>query len=84
MAFADSIQARQKSSDLREILKQIRYNRDLYKMLANIDKMISELSSLEVEARRTKKPGILDGKRKDLEQAIDYLEKLIMIMRLTD
>lgn len=82
--ITDSIQARQKTGELKQALSKIRYNRDLHRMLGNIEKMIDKLSSLEVEARRTKRPSILDTKKREIEGAIDHLEKLIMIMRLID
>jgi polyhydroxyalkanoate synthesis regulator phasin len=84
MQFSTAEEARKITSDLHRQLQQVRYNKDMRKMLANIDKMIDELSSLEVKARQAKKPAILDSKREEIEKAIDHLTKLIMIMRLID
>ncbi len=83
MEFNDSLEARKIASKLSDSIYQINYNQDLRKMLANINKMIDELASLEVEARRTKRSSITDSKRKEIAKAVDHLDKLIMIMRLT-
>jgi hypothetical protein len=80
--FADSHEARKAVFDLRSQLKTIRYNPDLRKMLKNIEQMVDELSSIEVKARQSKQPNLGDSLRVKLESAVDYLEKLILMMRL--
>lgn len=65
-------------------LKSINYNKDLWKMLKNIDKMVSELSSLEVTARRIHKLNYTKEKVDEINNAIDRLEKLIIIAKLID
>lgn len=57
----------------------IGYNADLQKMFWNIDEMVTELSKLEVEARRTKSTSYLSNKILEINKAIDYLEKLILV-----
>lgn len=70
------------SDDLRTQMGTIGYNPDLRKMLANIDKMVTELSKLEVSFRRVQKNIILDEKVAEINKAIDHLEKLILMAKL--
>jgi hypothetical protein len=51
-------------------------------MLANITKMVSELSSLEVEARRKKSTHMTQEKVNTINKAINHLEKLILMATL--
>jgi hypothetical protein len=64
---------------LRAQMTAIGYNADLQKMFWNIDEMVTELSKLEVEARRTKSTSYLSNKILEINKAIDYLEKLILV-----
>lgn len=84
MEFSNAKEARTITSDLYQQLTQVRFNKDMRRMLSNIDKMIDDLASLEVEARRTKRPSITVGKMEEIKQATDHLSKLITIMRLID
>jgi hypothetical protein len=68
--------------DLQSQLSKIDYNPDLKRMFKNIDNMITELSKLEVSFRRTQKYAILDDKVLQINNAIDHLEKLILIAQL--
>lgn len=70
------------SIDLQSQLGKIDYNPDLKRMFKNIDSMITELSKLEVSFRRTQKYAILDDKVLQINNAIDHLEKLILIAQL--
>lgn len=70
------------SNHLRSQLGTIGYNPDLRKMLVNIEKMVTELSKLEVTFRRTQKYTLLDDKVAEINKAIDHLEKLILIAQL--
>lgn len=65
-------------------LKSVNYNKDLWKMLQNIDKMVAELSTLEVTARRLHKTEITKNKVDEINNTIDHLEKLILIAKLVD
>ena len=69
-------------SELRNQIGQLPYNPDLRRMLNNISNMVSELSSLEVEARRIHKPEYNKEKVDDINKAIDHLEKLLLIAKL--
>jgi hypothetical protein len=63
-------------------LAHIGYNPDLHRMFQNIGKMVTELSKLEVEARRTQKFTYLASKVEEINKAIDHLEKLILMAKL--
>ena len=51
-------------------------------MASNIDKMVEDLSKHEVEARRIGKPEYTKEKVEAINQAINHLEKLILIATL--
>jgi len=72
----------QVSDDLCRQLVTIGYNPDLRKMLKNIDKMVQELSKLEVSFRRTQKYSMLDDRVAEINNAINHLEKLILVAKL--
>jgi len=72
----------QVSIDLKTQLSKSGYNPDLQRMLQNIEKMVSELSKLEVEFRRNNKVSRLDDKVNEINNAISYLEKLILMAYL--
>lgn len=63
-------------------MSSIGYNPDLRKMLKNIDSMVSELSKLEVDARRIRKPEYTKESVDSINKAIDHLEKLLLIAKL--
>ena len=70
------------STKIRRELTEIKYNPDLYKMLKNIDAMVTEISKLEVTYRRTISRPALDAKLADTNKAITHLEKLILMAKL--
>lgn len=63
-------------------LNQLPYNRDLRRMLRNIDEMVTELSKAEVEARRIHKLEYTKDKVDAINKAIDHFEKLLLIAQL--
>lgn len=63
-------------------IMNVGYNRDLQKMYNNISKMVTELSKLEVEARRTRKETYVKEKVAEINKAIDHLEKLLLVAQL--
>jgi hypothetical protein len=64
---------------IRDKMSTLGYNPDLQKVYWNIDKMITELSKLEVDARRTQKFSYLDAKVEEINKAIHHLDQLILI-----
>jgi hypothetical protein len=80
--FDTALEARHIIMDLRIQLKRLPYNPDLLKFCNNIGEMNSQLSRLEVEARRTRKTSKVDAHREDLVKAIKHLEHLILMAKL--
>ena len=63
-------------------LNNVPFNYDLRRLIANIDKMVIDLSKAEVEARRIHKLEYTKEKVDDINKAIDHLEKLLLIAQL--
>jgi hypothetical protein len=82
MEIQNSLDWQKINNDLTSQLSGVGYNPDLHKMLANITKMVSELSSLEVEARRKKSTHMTQEKLNNINKAINHLEKLIIMATL--
>jgi hypothetical protein len=80
--FNTALEARHIIMDLRIQLKRLPYNPDLLKLCNNIGEMNSQLSRLEVDARRTRKTSKVDAHREDLVKAIKQLEHLILMAKL--
>ena len=70
------------SIDLKTQLSKSGYNPDLQRMFRNIEKMVSELSKLEVTFRRNNKVSMLSDKVNEINNAINHLEKLILMAYL--
>jgi len=70
------------SNELLSQFNSIDYNPDLRKMYKNIEKMISELSRLEVEARRTHIVHYAQFKLDEVNKSIDHLFKLLLMAKL--
>lgn len=82
MKIERAIDWNQVSIDLSSQMNGIGYNPDLVRMHKNIDKMVNELSKLEVNLRRTGKYSMLDDKVSDINNAINHFEKLLIIANL--
>lgn len=70
-------------SVLRLQIQKIGYNPDLQRLLNNITNMVTELSQLEVTVRRTHKTVYTDEKLAQINEAIDRLEKILLIAKLS-
>jgi hypothetical protein len=70
------------SVELSRQLKTIDYNSDLKRLYKNIDNMITELSKLEVSVRRNGRYNFLTDRIEKINNAINHLEKLILIAQL--
>jgi len=68
--------------DLKRELDSIGYNPDLKKMYNNISNMVTELSKLEVTARRINRDNYTSPLLEKINAAIDHLEKLILMAKL--
>jgi hypothetical protein len=67
---------------LKAEMTTIGYNSDFYKMLKNIDSMVSELSKIEVVARRTRSTVLHMEHITKINQAIDHLSKVLIMAKL--
>ncbi len=70
------------NAELSSQLSSSGFNVDLRRMLSNITLMVTELSKLEVEARRSKSDRVTQEKVADINKAINHLEKLILMAML--
>lgn len=82
--YLSALSHRQKCVFLDKELRSIRFNMDLFKMLRNIEKMVTELSKLEVQCRHHTKHYQLTKPSEKIAQSIDHLEKLILMAKLMD
>jgi hypothetical protein len=60
-------------------ISKLNYDPSLRLMLKNIDTMVSELSKIEVEARRTKSTYLTAAKLDKINESIDALDKFVML-----
>ena len=84
MKFTTALEAERIVDGLKLQLKTLNYNKDLRKLLNNCEKLLNIFGSAEVRARQLHKPYLANKAREDLAQAVDYLEKVIIIMKLTE
>ena len=82
MKIERAIDWNQVSIELSKQMNGIGYNPDLVRMHKNIDKMVTEVSKLEVNLRRTGKYTMLDDKVAEINKAITHLEKLLLMANL--
>lgn len=80
--YVTAIAWQNKLEDLRRSLRSSTYNPDLYKLLKNIQDMITELSKLEVQARQNGSDQKCIAQNEKIKQTVDYLEKLILMLKL--
>ena len=81
--FETALQASYIMDDLNKQARSLNYNSDLRKLIKNADKLVGILGSAEVRARQLHKPYLANKPREELAQAIDYCEKMLLILRLT-
>jgi len=84
MEIKTALEAREVCDQLRSELSKLRYNPDLIKMLKNIEKMVTEVSKLEVTCRRMVSQVILEKPLSELNQSIVHLKKLILVAKLME
>lgn len=80
--FNTSVEATVELHGLIQRKNKLPYNPDINKLIANIEQMINELSIKEVYARQQHKSKIVDAKRQEIKQAMDYLDKLLLMQQL--
>ena len=81
--FTTALEASYMIDNLTYQARQLNYNKDLRKLIKNAEKLVGVLGSAEVRARQLHKPYLADKPREELAQAIDYCEKMLLILRLT-
>jgi len=81
--FTTALEASKIIDDLIYQARQLNYNKDLRKLIKNAEKLVGVLGSAEVRARQLHKPYLANKPREELAQAIDYCEKMLLILRLT-
>lgn len=84
MDIRTALEGRDVCDKLRSDLSKIRYNPDLNKMLKNIEKMVTEVSKLEVTCRRTVSQVILERPLRELNESVIHLQKLILVAQLME
>lgn len=67
---------------LRIEMQAVGYNHDLDKFVKNINNMVSDLSKIEVVARRTRNTSVYNQRLEEINNAIDRLQKLLLMARL--
>ena len=81
--FTTALDASYIVDDLDKQARSLNYNSDIRKLIKNAEKLTSILGSAEVRARQLHKPYLANKPREELAQAIDYCEKMLLILRLT-
>lgn len=80
--FETAVEARKIVDDFHRQLKTLKHNSDLKKMATNLDQLVSDLSKAEVLARTNRNSRYTDKSREALANAIDYMDKMILMLRL--
>ena len=83
MKFTTALEASHIVDDLDKQARSLNYNSDLRKLIKNAQKLVATLGSAEVRARQLHKPYLANKPREELANAIDYCEKMMLILRLT-
>lgn len=81
--FTTALEASKVVDDLHKQIRTLNYNKDLRKLLKNCEHLVHVLGSAEVRARQLQKPYLANKAREDLAVAIDYLEKVIIVQKLS-
>jgi hypothetical protein len=81
--FTTALEASHIVGTLRYEARQLNYNKDIFKLISNADKLVSRLGNEEVRARQLHKPYLANKTREELTNAIDYIQKMLLILRLT-
>ena len=80
--FNTAEEARKYVDNFRYTNIDITFTQDATRILNNVIKLVTELSQLEVEARQTRRLHKVNDCKARLDQAIDRLEKLLIIAKL--
>lgn len=83
MQLNNSLDWQKIEKDLLQTIFDLGYNRDLHRIFANIKQMITVLSQLEVESRRTKKDYLVQEQLNKINESLKQINKFIMLLRLS-
>jgi hypothetical protein len=81
--FNTALEARIIVDDLAKQSRKLNFNPQYKILLGNLNKMVNDLSTAEVQARQSKKPGLTETPKKKLAESIDYFEKLLLVQILS-
>ncbi len=79
MKIKNSLEWETVRRDLKQQILKLPYDTSIRQMLKNIDRMVDDLSRTEVEARRTKVVYYRNEKLSKVNEAIESLDKIIVI-----
>jgi hypothetical protein len=80
--FSNAVEAQKLVDALSKRLKELNYNPDLKRMIANLEPLVTELSKAEVIARNNRAPGHTQRPKEELAKAIDYADKMLLLAKL--
>jgi hypothetical protein len=81
--FTTAIEASEIIRNLYTEARKLNYNKDIRKLIFNAETLVLKLSDAEIRARQTNKFYLTIKPRHEVAQAIDYCEKMLLILRLT-
>ena len=79
MNIKNSLEWDQVRRELKLQIEKLPYDQSIRKMIKNIDWMVTELSMIEVEARRTKVSYYVDAQLTKINDAISAINKILVI-----
>jgi hypothetical protein len=71
-------------AEIRNRLALIDYNHDMYKLLSNVDRLVTELSKSEVTARQRKSDTALSTHLVSINETIATIEKMLIYFALVN
>ena len=82
--FSTALEARQVLGEIQQSFNNLKYKRELKKLLRNCETLLNNLSNAEVRARQLHKPTLTEEPRQALAEALDQLENWIFIAALSE
>ncbi len=79
MKIQNSLEWEQARGELKTQIEKLPYDPSIRRMVKNIDAMVTQLSKIEVEARRTKVSYYRDAQLTKINDAIDDVNKILVI-----
>lgn len=80
----DAFECSKVADELYVKLRQVRYNADLHKLYKNIERMVEDISKIEVVCRQRKNYSAMEQPVEKFKESVDRLEKLILIALLIE